>query len=163
MTVRRKTLYLIAVLLLTAAAAPPAFGHCQIPCGIYDDDARFSLLREHVTTIEKSMQEIERLSGEKNPDWNQIVRWVNNKDLHADELSDIATDYFLAQRVKPFDAKRSGYADYVAEITALHEMVVHAMKAKQSIDPGICEALRERIDRFERLYKGEGTGEAEAR
>jgi len=144
-----------AAILWIALAAPRVHGHCQIPCGIFDDDLRFTLLREHVTTIEKSMTEIERLSGEKEIDWNQIVRWVNNKEHHADELSGIATYYFLAQRVKPFDAKEGGYADYVAKIQALHEIAFHAMKAKQSTDAAICETLREEIGRFEKLYRGE--------
>lgn len=35
-----------------------AWAHCQIPCGIYDDAARFKALAEHITTIEKSITEI---------------------------------------------------------------------------------------------------------
>ena len=27
--------------------------HCEIPCGIYDDQLRLQLMREHVMTIEK--------------------------------------------------------------------------------------------------------------
>lgn len=45
--------------------AVSAFAHCEIPCGIYGDQARVDLIREHVTTIEKSMDMIEKLSKEK--------------------------------------------------------------------------------------------------
>jgi len=41
-----------------------AYSHCQIPCGIYDDEARFTEIAEHITTIEKSMKEIESLSAQ---------------------------------------------------------------------------------------------------
>ena len=33
------------------------FAHCQIPCGIYGDQTRFTLMHEHVTTTEKSMKQ----------------------------------------------------------------------------------------------------------
>jgi len=61
-----------------------ALAHCQIPCGIYDDDVRFTLMLENVTTIEKSMTQITALGKVAAPDGNQIVRWVDNKEAHAD-------------------------------------------------------------------------------
>ncbi len=73
-----------AVVVSAAVFGSLAYCHCQIPCGIYDDEARFASISEHITTIEKSMKEIERLSAEAKPNMNQIVRWVNNKDQHAD-------------------------------------------------------------------------------
>ena len=48
--------------LLTAAIgicmATHAWAHCEIPCGIYDDHMRIHMIEEHITTIEKSMQQI---------------------------------------------------------------------------------------------------------
>ena len=132
-----------------------AYSHCQIPCGIYDDEARFASIAEHITTIEKSMKEIERLSAEAKPNMNQIVRWVSNKDQHADELSEIVTYYFMAQRVKPAaegDAK--GYNDYVKKLTLLHSMLVDAMKAKQTTDLANVEHLRSALDEFHKAYSG---------
>jgi len=127
--------------------------HCQIPCGIYDDPVRFALMEEHVTTIEKSMQEIERLSSEDDPDWNQIVRWVNNKEHHSQELADIVTFYFMAQRVKPADEKDNpAYSKYIGELTTLHEIMFHAMKAKQTTDLDHCTMLRGLIEEFRTSY-----------
>jgi nickel superoxide dismutase len=154
MTHRR--LVLLASLAIVAATASRAAAHCQIPCGIYDDPARFTMLEEHVTTIEKSMTEIERLSKEETPNYNQIVRWVNNKEVHADELSEIVTFYFMAQRVKPTDSEdEAAHAKYLHEITLLHEMVVYAMKAKQTTDVENCAKLRELIGAFKTSYLGE--------
>ena len=48
-----------------------AGAHCQIPCGIYDDKARFATMREHVATIEKSMAQIVELGATNT---NQSVR-----------------------------------------------------------------------------------------
>lgn len=138
------------------AASSSARAHCQVPCGIYNDPVRFTLLEEHVTTIEKSMNEIQRLSKEAQPNWNQIVRWVGNKESHAEKLTEIVTFYFMAQRVKPADRKdRAAYAKYVREVTLLHQMVVAAMKAKQTTDLEHCATLRELIARFRASYLAE--------
>ena len=73
------------VLFVFSFSGAPAWAHCEIPCGIYNDAARFTLMEEHVMTISKSMKKIDELSAESNPDWNQITRWVNNKEHHAGE------------------------------------------------------------------------------
>jgi nickel superoxide dismutase len=153
---RRRTLTTLAALTVIAGAASVAFAHCQIPCGIYNDPVRFVMLEEHVTTIEKSMNEIEALSQEAKPNYNQIVRWVTNKETHADELTEIVTFYFMAQRIKPAEpGDAAAQAKYVKEITLLHQMVVHAMKAKQTTDLEHCKALRSLIAKFRDSYLGE--------
>ena len=46
----------LVISLITVLIIPVMLsGHCQIPCGIYDDEVRFKLMREHVETIEKSI------------------------------------------------------------------------------------------------------------
>ena len=60
-----------------------AKAHCEIPCGIYGDSVRIALLYEHIETIEKSMNQINELSKSENPDYNQLVRWVMNKEEYA--------------------------------------------------------------------------------
>ena len=37
--------------------------HCQVPCGIYDDQARIHQLEEDATTIAKAITEINALAG----------------------------------------------------------------------------------------------------
>ena len=151
----KKKLFLagLAVILFLGAVGYRLYAHCQIPCGIYDDPARFVLLKEHVTTMEKSMKQITELSNEEHSNWNQVVRWVKNKEDHADEFTHLVTYYFMAQRIKPVDpAKEADHARYVARITMLHEMVFFAMKAKQSTDLGHIARLRSLIDGFEASY-----------
>jgi len=129
------------------------WGHCQIPCGIYDDEARLAAMLEHVQTIEKSMKQIQEISQAEKPDWNQLVRWVNNKEEHADQLSEIVTYYFMAQRVQP--AKNddgAAYEKYLREIKILHKILIHAMKAKQTKDPEHCASLRDLIQRFRESF-----------
>ena len=148
-------LALIASALFISLTASNAFAHCQIPCGIYDDEARFALLEEHVTTVEKAMKKIEELSAEQSPNYNQIVRWVGNKEHHADEISEIVTYYFMAQRVKPAEKKNEeAYSKYLGELTSLHQMVVYSMKAKQTTDLKNVDRLRALIKQFKASYLG---------
>lgn len=136
-------------------AGRQAMAHCQIPCGIYDDDLRAKLLAEDVTTIEKSMKQIAELSAQEKPDYNQIVRWVQNKEDHVDKLNEIVTYYFMAQRIKPADAKdKEAYAAYVRQVTLLHRMLVEAMKAKQTTDLAHVKELRSLLEEFTRAYPG---------
>jgi len=142
-----------ASLIVLISATVIAFAHCQIPCGIYGDSTRFALMREHVTTIEKSMTEIISIGKEKSPNNNQLVRWVMNKDDHANELSEIVTYYFMAQRVKPVTSdKKAEYDKYVKQITLLHQIMVESMKAKQTTDLETCHKMSTLIDQFETSY-----------
>ena len=147
-----RRLRMMAGTTLMVAIGLKVFAHCQIPCGIYDDSARFAQMKEHVTTIEKSMKKISALSGDKKPDWNQMTRWVKNKDDHADKLHEVVTYYFTAQRIKPVDpADNETYAEYIKKITSLHEIIVYSMKAKQTTDLRNIDKLRSLIKKVEAL------------
>ena len=136
------SLVLPGILLLVSLAA----AHCEIPCGIYDDEMRIEMLREHITTIEKSMNQVILLEKDANRKANQLTRWVMNKEQHADELQEIVSQYFMTQRLKP-DAK-----DYASKLQFLHEMLLAGMKSKQTTDLGQVKRLRELVDLFEKAY-----------
>jgi len=127
--------------------------HCQIPCGIYDDAMRFTMLEEHVTTIEKSINQIVDLSKDPAQNANQLTRWVMNKEDHADQFAEIVTWYFLQQRIKPTEARSGDEWDkYVLQIRLCHEMLVATMKAKQTTDLQYTEQLRKLVDEFRHSY-----------
>ena len=149
---------LVLAVACLSAVAPTVLAHCQVPCGIYSDKTQFDVMREHVTTIEKSMNQIGELGGAEKPNWNQLVRWVDNKEKHADELSQIVTYYFMTQRIKPApEGDEAAGKKYVHDLTLLHHMLVHSMKAKQTTDAAHVAKLRELIDAFEKSYFGEHT------
>jgi nickel superoxide dismutase len=153
----RKRIVVLSILTFVAIIASIAYAHCQIPCGIYDDEGRFGAIAEHITTIEKSMKLITELSAQDKPNMNQIVRWVNNKDHHADELSEIVTYYFMAQRVKlPDKGDAKAQNEYVKKLTLLHHMLVYSMKAKQTTDLANVEQLKSLLNEFHKAYHGEG-------
>ena len=142
---RKSAVSLIAVVFISAIVQVHA--HCQVPCGIFDDLARIHMMEEHVVTIEKAMKQIAA-----NDSQHQTVRWIMNKEKHAEELTDIVTYYFMAQRIKP-DAEH-----YTEKLQTLHKIMIHAMKAKQSTDLAHVEKLNELIHEFEHLYLGDHEG-----
>ncbi len=143
---RTLSLQIVLAFALVGLGAGWALAHCEIPCGIYDDDMRIEMLLEHTGTIEKSMNQIMALEKEKAPSANQLTRWVMNKETHANELQHIVTQYFMTQRIKP-DAK-----EYGKKLALLHEMLLAAMKCKQTTDTGQTAKLKELIGEFKTLY-----------
>lgn len=151
--IAKNKVVLCGVFVSLAVLASLGYSHCQIPCGIYGDQARFDTLAEHITTIEKSMKQITELSAERKANMNQVVRWVNNKEQHADAIAHIVTYYFMAQRVKlPDKGDKKALAAYVQKLTLLHEMLVYSMKAKQTMDLANVEKLKSSLDKFHGVY-----------
>ena len=125
-----------------------AAAHCEIPCGIYDDEMRINMMAEHITTVEKSMKQILKLETSKSIDYNQLVRWVMNKENHANEFQEIVTQYFMTQRIK-VDTE-----NYAKKLILLHKMLVYAMKCKQTTNLSHISTLRSLLKEFHDLYFG---------
>ena len=155
---KKITLLSLAVLgfsgILYSLSAPHADAHCQIPCGIYDDDTVFQTLFVDVKTIHKSMKEIEKLSQRPGKNANQICRWVMNKESHADKLCDMLVEYFLQQRIKPKEMKDHP-KEYYYKLRLCHEMLVTAMKCKQTTEVKHAMHLKELLTKFMKEYKDE--------
>mgnify|MGYP001813978538 FL=1 len=129
------------------AYSSAAYSHCQIPCGIYDDHARVKGMLEDAATTKKSIMLISELSGKSDAQSNnQIVRWVMNKEKHAQKVISTISDYFLTQRVK------SEQEDYVERLKKHHAIIVAAMKVKQNADMKYVEALEASIKELLAYY-----------
>lgn len=121
--------------------------HCQIPCGIYDDHARVQSLLEDAVTVEKSANLITELAGKSDAkSQNQIVRWVMNKENHAQSIISTISDYFLTQRVNPTQK------DYADRLIKHHAVILAAMKAKQNSDVKYAQVLKEKIEALLSFY-----------
>ena len=145
----------IFLLILTVSTLFSArlYSHCEIPCGIYDDEMRYNMLNEDIKTIEKSMTYIKDLSSHKNKDYNQIVRWINNKEEHAIKFMEVVSQYFLTQRIKPVDAAdKKNHEKYMEHLRLFHEMLIYAMKCKQTVDFANTAKLSELVAESRKLY-----------
>lgn len=126
---------------------PLLFGHCQVPCGIYDDANRVHQMLEDVSTITKAIHQIHELNDK--PDVQskqQLVRWVNNKEIHADKVIDTISNYFLTQRVKPDSV------DYLTRLSDHHKVIIFSMKAKQKADASTAEDLKQAVEALSQYY-----------
>lgn len=127
--------------------------HCEVPCGIYADSVRITLILEHITTIEKAMNSINKLSVEDNVNYNQLVRWVVNKEEHAEKIQKIVNQYFLHQRIKLVNpGNEEQHNKYLTQLVKLHEISVYSMKSKQSTNLKVIDKLRNAVEDFSGLY-----------
>ena len=148
----RSTSIALSSLLCALCFSQKALAHCEIPCGIYGDETRFAMIVEDVQTIEKSMTKIGELSGDLG-NVNQLTRWVNNKEHHADHIREIVTQYFMTQRIKiPPAGDDKAQAAYEGKLVLLHKMLVYAMKCKQTTDLGNARILHDLTHEFKEVY-----------
>ena len=139
----RKVMLLITITVFGSVLflPQPAYAHCQIPCGIYDDHARVQWMLEDTATVEKSVKLIAELAGKSDAQSkNQLVRWVMNKEKHAQKIISTISDYFLTQRVK------SKQEDYSERLIRHHTVIVAAMKTKQNADLSYVNSLKVSIE-----------------
>lgn len=147
---------LLPVLLLgLLVPSVPVLAHCQVPCGIYGDELRFGLMSENLDTLEKAMKQIQELSAKPSENLQQVVRWTNTKDDHADQLAHTLTTYFLQQRIPlPKEGDETARKHRAELLEMVHAMLVHAMKAKQTTDVAHVLELRKLLESFKKAYDG---------
>ncbi len=151
-----KTKLSILILFLSLSFTAKSYAHCEVPCGIYNDQLRIELLMEHFTTIEKAMKQINALSKADPVNYNQIVRWVNTKEEHANKIHKIVFRYFMTQRIKIKQADdKAAYDKYIRQLTLAHQLLVTAMKAKQTTDLKYVETMRKTVLEFSEAYFNE--------
>lgn len=143
------------IFLLISISITYLFSHCQIPCGIYDDSRIILEIEQHIQTIEKAMNKIEAISNSKKTspqDNNQLIRWINTKEKHAQLIQNTISEYFLSQRIKPKNPKNKNYKKYVNLTTTCQKIIFTSMKAKQNVDITFTTELRELLETLSNLY-----------
>ncbi|EJK68681.1 hypothetical protein THAOC_10112 [Thalassiosira oceanica] len=130
-------------------------GHCQVPCGIFDDPAIVEEIKQASATIRKSMVQSNDLhtglgAANSAQELNQMIRWVMTKEEHAKKIITQISEYCLCQRVKK-DVFAND-AEYVEALKAHHAVMQAAMKCKQSVDPAAVDALDSAIELFAKMY-----------
>ncbi|MGJ8726509.1 MAG: superoxide dismutase [Ni] [Roseibacillus sp.] len=143
---------------LALFAAPNLGAHCQVPCGIYDDNNVIQSMHTDWITIEKASKTILELQKDPSANAHQLTRWVTNKESHAQAIQEKVLNYFLAQRLKPTTVDAEAPA-YIEKLTLCHKVIVTAMKCKQSTDPEAVAELHNLLHEFETQF---GTKEEKA-
>mmetsp|Transcript_69517 Transcript_69517/g.145193 ORF Transcript_69517/g.145193 Transcript_69517/m.145193 type:complete len:210 (-) Transcript_69517:349-978(-) len=131
-------------------------GHCQVPCGIFDDPKLVTELLEAVATVKKAMVQINELSANMNAlNINQMTRWINTKEEHASKIITLVSEYCLCQRVKPVSDPKTPFkseADFVSALQSHHEVMLKAVKCKQTVDPANADALESAVKEMGKMY-----------
>merc|ERR1712176_1252683 len=131
-------------------------GHCQVPCGIFDDPKLVADIKEAVATITKAMGQINELSADINAlTMGQMTRWVNTKEEHAGKVIQLIGEYCLCQRVKPAGDPKSPFKeekDYIAALQAHHAVMLAAVKCKQTVDVTNAETLESACAEMSKMY-----------
>ena len=126
--------------------------HCQVPCGIYNDATRIIQIQEDFSTIQKAMTKIKELSQQQDAtSMNQLTRWIITKEDHASKIQKVVSEYFLTQRIKT-KTESSEFDTYVKQTTTLHQILVSAMKCKQTVVLGHVDEGLHQIKTFINLY-----------
>jgi len=138
-------------------------GHCQVPCGIFDDPAMVAQMKEDAATIRKAMVKSEELHAstikellerkQSLNDINQITRWIMTKEEHCSKIITTISEYCLCQRVKKDVFASVG--DYTDALQAHHAVMQAAMKAKQTMDVAAVDNLDHAIGDFAKMYTKE--------
>lgn len=118
-------------LMMALGAGNALYGHCQLPCGIYDNDLIFNYVNQYIETMQKACDEIETLKTESAQDRAQFVRWVVLKDDESNKVADLVTSYFLQQVIKPEKE------DTNKKVMAVYGLLQQLAKIKQTanVDP----------------------------
>ena len=102
---------------------------------------------EDADTVLKATEMLSQLAGTHDPQGQQqIVRWVVNKETHAQLIIETISDYFLTQRVK------ASQEDYVDRLVLHHAVIVAAMKAKQKADHETAAKLKTAVAKLLAYY-----------
>ena len=142
----------ILVLCAFSFLAPATISaHCQVPCGIYNDDNVIEDIHTDFETIEKASKQIIELSKNPSKNAHQLTRWITNKESHAQAIQDKILNYFLAQRLKLAEAE-SNKGTYITKLQLCHQIIVTAMKCKQSTDATNVAKLHDLMHDFEKHF-----------
>ena len=136
-----------------ALLASASLGHCEVPCGIYDDHAEVQRMLLDAETMRKAAAQITLLAGRVDAaSLNTISRWVAVKEDHSKNIQHMNAWYFMTQRIKPVEVGADGYDEYITKLSAHHQISVAAMKAAQSLEPSVQSNLTRAIQAVSKWY-----------
>ena len=98
------------------------------------------------------MKMIVELVRRQTPMPTRLPAGSNNKEKHADDIREIVTQYFLTQRIKIPSQENEEQEAYRDKLALLHQMLVYAMKCKQTTDSANADKLRELAQEFKQAY-----------
>lgn len=119
--------------------------HCQMPCGIYNDQMVYDRVTEYYLTMYKAVKALEHNPMKTVDDFNTLVRWVMTKERLSDEIAELLSSYFLQQKIKPLDAN-------VQLVQSIHRLLCQVVVIKQNVDIKLVEEFNKEWEHFKTLF-----------
>lgn len=123
--------------------------HCQMPCGIYNDQMVYDKIDEYYKTMVKAVSALNDNKFTNLHDRNQFIRWVTQKDKQSDEMADVICTYFLMQKIPPDDE------DSFDLVKSAHKLLFLIVAIKQNVDLKIVNEFGKEWDHFKQLFHPE--------
>jgi len=122
--------------------------HCQMPCGIYDDQMIYDQVDQFYLTAYKAVKALENNKFETDEDKNQFIRWVMTKERLCNETAVLLTTYFLQQKIMPID-------DNADLVKSLHKLLFQLVVIKQNVDIKLVKEFGKEWENFKKQFHPE--------
>lgn len=138
------------VMIIGCLGCEKVSAHCQMPCGIYNDQMIYDKIDQYYDTMIKGMHVINNNKFENVHDRNEFVRWVMTKDKESDEVANVLLTYFLMQKIKP-----SNDPDSLELLKSIHNMLFLLVQIKQGTEIKMVREFGMEWDHFKELFHPE--------
>jgi small subunit ribosomal protein S27Ae len=128
----------------------------RLRTSIFDASAAVSELKEACLTIRKSIVQSENLHDTVGSDplaMNQMVRWINTKEEHCSKIIKLVSLPTREASQIQHRGKVSPHKEKYLQALKVHHTVMQAvMKAKKSMDEGVCDMLEHAVADLAKMY-----------
>lgn len=124
--------------------------HCQLPCGIYHDDMIYDLIDQYAETMYKGITVMNQSKLDSVHDFNELTRWVIEKEKESNETAQLITFYFLQQKIKP------GEPETTKRLEAAHKLLFLLVAIKQNNEIRFVDQFAKQWEDFKLMFHPEG-------
>ena len=142
------TRIIFTILLALTPLTSSLSAHCQMPCGIYNDQMVYDEVNQFYLTVFKAVKALENNKFQTDEDRNQYVRWVMTKERLCNEIATLLTTYFFQQKIMPIDDNRD-------MVNSLHQLLFQLVAIKQNVDIKIVKDFGKEWENFKNLFHPE--------
>jgi len=140
----------LAALALCLVSVEKLEAHCQMPCGIYNDDMIYDYIDQYIKTMYKGVSVMNNSKFSNPQERNEFIRWVIEKEKKSDEIAAMITQYFLQQKIK------GGEPDTAKRLASAHNLLCTLVTIKQHSSTEFIEEFSKEWDKFKLMFHSEG-------
>ncbi len=124
--------------------------HCQMPCGIYHDEMVYDQIDQYAETMYKGITVMNGNKLDSVHDFNDLTRWILEKEKESNTTAELISSYFLQQKIKPDEPET------VKRLVAAHKLLFLIVAIKQNNEVKFVEQFAKQWDEFKLMFHPEG-------